>query len=133
MPHYKRRKGPKKYEVRVPRPRLNQQIKAGEVRLLDVDGTNIGVVPLSKALELANAKGLDLVEVSGKAVPPITRIVDYGKYLYALEKKGKEERKKQQQHHDEMKGERLGIGTHAHDLEMKAEAIDKFMQKGYKV
>lgn len=131
MPHYKRKK-PQKYEVRTPRPRLNQQIKANEVRLLDVDGTNVGVVPLSKALELAHDKGLDLVEVSGKATPPITRIADYGKYLYALEKKNKEDHKKQQ-HKDGTKNMRLRIGTHAHDLEMKAEAIDKFMQKGYKV
>lgn len=112
-------------------PRTNQQITAPEVRLLSEDGQNIGVVPTSEALRMALEKGLDLVEVSAKAVPPVARIIERGKFLYSLEKK--ERKLHKQQKTDDSKSMRLRLNTSPHDLELKAEQVDKFLKKGYKV
>ena len=72
-----------------PSVRINQQIRAREVRLIDIDGTQ-NVVPLARALEIANQRSLDLVEVAATAVPPVCRIMDYGKYRYLQRKKAAE-------------------------------------------
>ncbi len=132
MPRYRRRKKVRRNQVTIKRPRINEKITALEVRLLDEKGENLDVVKTQKAIEMAKEKGLDLIEVSGKAVPPVARIFDYGKFIYALEKKGKEERKKISRK-DETKSVRVRPGTSVHDLEMKAKTIDKFLGKGYKV
>src|ERR1051325_7472384 len=76
-----------------PSVRINQQIRAREVRLIDVDGTQ-NVVPLTRALEIATQRSLDLVEVAATAVPPVCRIMDYGKYRYTQRKKAAESRQK---------------------------------------
>ena len=76
-----------------PSVRINQQIRAKEVRLIDVDGTQ-DVVPIARALEIATQRSLDLVEVAATAVPPVCRIMDYGKYRYMQRKKAAESRKK---------------------------------------
>jgi len=77
---------------KTPRPKkrlhfINQEIRAKEVRLIDEDKTQIGIVPIGKALEIAREKELDLVAISPKAEPPVCRLLDYGKYLYSLQKK----------------------------------------------
>jgi len=99
---------------------------------LDEEGGNLDVVKTPKAIEMAKEKGMDLIEVSEKAVPPVAKIADYGKFIYALEKKSREERKKISRK-DETKSVRVRPGTSVHDLEMKAKTIDKFLVKGYKV
>ena len=85
---------------RVPRPewhdhRINQNIENNEVRLIDENGEMVGVVPLSAALERAQAAGLDLVEVSPNAAPPVCKILDYGKFKYEAQKKASAARRKQ--------------------------------------
>jgi len=77
--------------------RINQQIRAHEVRLIDEEGENRGVIPLEKAIEYARNRGLDLVEVSPNANPPVTRVMDYGKFRYRQAKKEREARKSQKQ------------------------------------
>ena len=66
---------------------INQEIKASEVRLIDENKEQVGIVPLAKALELARERELDLVAISPNAKPPVCRLLDYGKYLYSLQKK----------------------------------------------
>jgi len=132
MPRYRRRKKPQRNRVVVARPRINGQIRVPEVRLLGVDGENLGVMATYKAQELAKEKGLDLVEVSARANPPVASIADFGKVMYSLEKKGREERKKQV-HTGETKSIRIRPQTGENDLLLKAKAIDKFLKKGYKV
>lgn len=114
------------------RPRINQQIRSSEVRLLGVEGENLGVMETFKAQNLAKEQGLDLVEVSARAIPPVAQIADFGKVLYSLEKKGREERKKQI-HKGETKSVRIRPTTGENDLLLKARTIDKFLKKGYKV
>ena len=79
------------------RARINQQIQGTEVRLIDVDGEQVGIVSLQDALDKATAKQLDLVEISPGAEPPVCRIMDYGKHLFEAKQKAKEGRKKQRQ------------------------------------
>ncbi|MBI2462881.1 MAG: translation initiation factor IF-3 [Candidatus Spechtbacteria bacterium] len=130
MPNYKRYRRPVR-KAPIALPRTNQQITALEVRLLGEEGENIGVVSTQEALRMAREKGLDLVEVSAKAVPPVARIIERGKFLYELEKKEKKTSK--QQKVDDLKSIRLRLSTSPHDLELKAEQVDKFLKKGYKV
>ena len=75
---------------------INEEIRAKEVRVIDANGDQLGIMPTSKALNAAYDKGLDLVEISPNSAPPVCRILDYGKYRFEREKKEKEQRKKQQ-------------------------------------
>jgi translation initiation factor IF-3 len=99
--------------------------------LIDEDGTRVGVVPLRDALVLAEERGLDLVEVAPNAVPPVCRVLDYGKYRYEQTKKEREARKHQKQ--AELKEVRLKPKTDDHDLEIKARQARKFLLAGDKV
>jgi translation initiation factor IF-3 len=99
--------------------------------LIDEDGTRVGVVPLREALALAEERGLDLVEVAPNAVPPVCRVLDYGKYRYEQTKKEREARKHQKQ--AELKEVRLKPKTDDHDLEIKAKQARKFLLAGDKV
>ncbi len=83
---------------------------------------------------MAEEAGLDLIEVTAKAEPPVAKIMDYGKYIYQQEKKEREAKKRQKKSGSgEMKGVRLGMQTDTHDLKIKAQRVDKFLKKGYKV
>ena len=113
------------------RQRVNNRIRAREVLLIDEDGTRVGVVPLREALALAEERGLDLVEVAPNAVPPVCRILDYGKFRYEQTKKEREARKHQKQ--AELKEVRLKPKTDDHDLEIKAKQARKFLLAGDKV
>jgi translation initiation factor IF-3 len=113
------------------RQRVNNRIRAREVLLIDEDGTRVGVVPLRDALALAEERGLDLVEVAPNAVPPVCRILDYGKFRYEQTKKEREARKHQKQ--AELKEVRLKPKTDDHDLEIKAKQARKFLLGGDKV
>jgi len=113
------------------RQRVNNRIRAREVLLIDEDGTRVGVVSLREALALAEERGLDLVEVAPNAVPPVCRILDYGKFRYEQTKKEREARKHQKQ--AELKEVRLKPKTDDHDLEIKAKQARKFLLSGDKV
>jgi translation initiation factor IF-3 len=113
-----------------PSVRINQQIRAKEVRLIDVDGTQ-NVVPLSRALEIATQRSLDLVEVAASAVPPVCRIMDYGKYRYMQRKKAAESRKKSTR--VQVKEVKLGSRTDDHDVNFKVDHIRRFLDEGMRV
>jgi len=101
------------------------------VRLIDEQGAQLGIVSLREALTLAEQRGLDLMEVAPNAVPPVCRIVDYGKFRYEQTKKDREARKNQKQ--AELKEVRLKPKTDDHDLEVKAKQARKFLLAGDKV
>ncbi len=104
---------------------------AREVRVIDEEGTQLGVMPPFEALRMARERESDLVEVNPKASPPVCRIMDYGKYQYQQSKIEKNNKAKQKK--IEMKGIRIGLRTDAHDKEFKRSQAEKFLQKGDKV
>lgn len=112
--------------------RINDSIRVPQVRLIGVDGQQVGVINTSKALEMAEADGMDLVEVAPDANPPVCRIIDYGKYRYDKEKRAKEARKKQ--HQIQMKGVRIKTANISeHDLAYRLAHIREFISKGNRV
>ncbi|MBO9326754.1 MAG: translation initiation factor IF-3 [Roseiflexus sp.] len=111
--------------------RINNRIRAREVRLIDENGVQVGIVPIRDALSMAEERGLDLVEVAPNAVPPVCRILDYGKFCYEQSKKEREARKNQKQ--VEVKQIRLEPKTNEHDLEVKAKQARRFLLEGDKV
>ena len=101
------------------------------MRVIDEDGAQLGVMHPLEALKIAREKELDLVEVSPKAVPPVCRILDFGKFQY---QKSKEERQnKAKQKSFDVKGIRIGARTDEHDLEFKKNQAEKFLKKGHKI
>lgn len=110
---------------------INEEIRDKEVRLIDVDGNQIGIVPIKKALDLAYERNLDLVKVAPNAKPPVCRIMDYGKYKYELAKKEKETKKKQKIIN--VKEVRLTPSIEEHDLKVKAKRANEFLQNGDRV
>ena len=111
--------------------RVNQQIRISPVRLIDSDGSQVGVVPLEEARQRAMERDLDLVEVAPTARPPVCRIMDYGKYKYQENKKAREAKKKQ--HVIQMKELKLRSKIDEHDLQFKLRHARKFLEKHYKV
>jgi translation initiation factor IF-3 len=110
---------------------VNHQIRVPEVRLIDEDGTHIGVVALSDALSRASSHSLDLVEVSPRAEPPVVRVMDYGKFLYQEAKKDRESRKAQKQ--VEVKEIRLRPKTTDHHRSFKLRDARRWLEEGMKV
>ncbi|NWG22182.1 MAG: translation initiation factor IF-3 [Chloroflexi bacterium] len=113
------------------RLRINNRIRAREVRLIDENGAQVGVVSIRDALGMAEERGLDLVEVAPNAIPPVCRILDYGKFRYEQSKKEREARKNQKQ--VEIKQIRLEPKTDDHDLDVKARQARRFLIDGDKV
>lgn len=111
--------------------RINQRIFAPQLRLLDAEGKQIGVVTKEEALRLANEKELDLVEVAPQAKPPVAKLIDYNKFLYQLEKKKKEEKKKAKV--SETKEVRLGPFMSDNDLQVMIRRAREFLQDSDKV
>jgi len=101
------------------------------VRLVDADGTVLGVVPIDEALQKAEDRGLDLVEVAAKGDPPVCKILDYGKYKYEAQKKKNEARKKQKT--VDVKEIKMRPGIDIHDYDVKMRAARKFLGEGDKV
>jgi translation initiation factor IF-3 len=99
--------------------------------VINSEGKNLGVLPTNKAIELAKEQGLDLIEISPKANPPVCKIVDMGKYRYDLQKKANKARKKQKVVN--LKEIKLRPGTEIHDYNFKLKNSQKFLQKGDKV
>ncbi len=110
---------------------VNEKIREREVRLVDENGQMLGIVPIREALAKAEEAGLDLVCVSPKAVPPVCKIIDYGKYRYEQARKEKEAKKKQKT--IEIKEIRMSPNIDTNDLNTKIAAARKFLEKGNKV
>ncbi len=111
--------------------RVNEQIRVKEVRLIDENGNQIGVVPTRDAMQTAVEAGLDLVEVAPTARPPVCRILDFGKYKYQQKKRLQVSKKKQ--HVVQVKELRLKPKTEEHDVEVKVKHARKFIEEGDKV
>jgi translation initiation factor IF-3 len=111
--------------------RVNRRIKAREVRVIDPDGKQLGIMPLDEALNSALEMDLDLVEVATKSDPPVCRIMDYGKFKYQQSKKSQESRKKQVVIH--LKEIKLRPKTDEHDFQFKVRHMERFLKEGNKV
>ena len=116
---------------RIDKTRINRNIRTREVRVIDPDGNQVGVIPTTEALEAAANFGLDLVEVSPNADPPVCKIMDYGRYRYEQTKKKQEAKKKQSTF--QVKEIKIRPKTGEHDLQTKIGHIRKFIDKKDKV
>ncbi|MCC0077219.1 MAG: translation initiation factor IF-3 [Rhodobacter sp.] len=112
-------------------PRVNDRIRAPEIRLIGAEGENVGVVTPSRALQMAEEAGLDLVEISPNATPPVCKIMDFGKFKYETQKREAEARKKQKT--IEIKEIKFRPGTDTHDYDVKMRNVLKFLSEGDKV
>ena len=113
------------------RVRMNEGIRAKEVRCLGPEGENFGILPIQEALAKAQALGLDLIEVSPNATPPVAKITDYGKYKYEQKKKDKEIKSKARV--TETKEAQVKIGTSVNDMNIKAQKIAEWLKEGHRV
>jgi translation initiation factor IF-3 len=111
--------------------RVNRRIRAREVRVIDPDGKQLGIMPLDDALNTAMEMDLDLVEVATKSDPPVCRIMDYGRFKYQQSKKSQESRKKQAVIH--LKEIKLRPKTDEHDFQFKVRHMERFLKEGNKV
>jgi translation initiation factor IF-3 len=111
--------------------RINEQIRVREVRLIREEGEHQGIMPVSQALELAREAGLDLVEIAPQAVPPVVKILDYGKYRFENEKRVRDSRKKQKLL--KLKEIRMQPKIDEHDLAFKSKHVKEFLSDGNKV
>ncbi|MEO8530536.1 MAG: translation initiation factor IF-3 [Deltaproteobacteria bacterium] len=112
-------------------PRINDRIRVPEIRLIGAEGENIGVVTPDRGRALAEEAGLDLVEISPNAEPPVCKIMDFGKFKYEQQKKEAEARKNQKI--IEIKEIKFRPGTDTHDYEVKMRSVKRFLEEGDKV
>lgn len=112
-------------------PRVNEQIEAEKVRVVNADGEMVGVISKEEGLEIAFEAGLDLVEVSPNADPPVCKVLDYGKYKYEAQKKANEARKKQKV--IDVKEIKMRPGIDEHDYQVKMRSVRRFLDEGDKV
>ena len=112
-------------------PKANERIKALDVQVIGSDGNNLGVMQLKQAIHQAKEEGLDLIEISPNANPPVCKIMDMGKYKYDLRKKANQAKKKQKV--VSLKEIKLRPGTEIHDYNFKIKNAKKFITKGDKV
>lgn len=110
---------------------VNRRIRAKEVRLIDSDGQQVGIVPIGQALETAASRGLDLVEVAPNVAPPVCRIMDYGRYKYQQNKKLQEAKKRQSTF--QVKEIKMRPRTGEHDFQVKLRHIQRFIENRDKV
>ncbi|MBI1975461.1 MAG: translation initiation factor IF-3 [Candidatus Vogelbacteria bacterium] len=111
--------------------RINETIRAHELRVIDEEAGNLGVLTRDDALAKAREFGLDLIEISPNAVPPVAKIMDFGKYQYQQKKKRRGSQAKT--HTTETKSLQVKIGTGEHDLELKAQKASEFLKEGHRV
>jgi len=111
--------------------RINENIKAKQVRLIDAKNENRGIVSIAEALAVAEEEGLDLIEISPQANPPVCKVLDYGKFRYEQQKKKNEAKKNQKV--VEIKELKLRPSIEAHDYEVKVKQAKKFLEQGNKV
>lgn len=110
---------------------INEEIRAPEVRVMGPNGENYGVLSKRDAVSKAREHGLDLILVSARAIPPVAKIMDYGKFTYEQKKKAKEIKAKS--HITETKGVQVKIGTGEHDKALKASRIEEWLMEGHRV
>jgi len=120
-----------KHLVHIENVRINNRIRAQELRVIGADGANLGVISLDTAIKEAEKAGLDLIEISPKANPPVAKITDYGKFQYEQKKKQKETKAKS--HVTETKTVQVKIGTGEHDLAIKAKRASGWLSEGHRV
>ena len=111
--------------------RINNQINVPELRVIGAKGENLGVITFKEALDKARESGLDLIEISPKAIPPVAKIMDYGKFQYAENKKLKVAKTKA--HTVEVKNIQVKVGTGDHDLELKAKKASEWLKEGNRI
>lgn len=111
--------------------KINREIRALKVRVIDKDGSQLGILSIADALAKAELSGLDLVEISAGAEPPVCKIIDYGKYRYQITKKEKEGKKSQ--HQVKVKEIKIKPVTDDHDIQIKVKHAREFISKGNKV
>jgi translation initiation factor IF-3 len=112
-------------------PRVNRDIRALQVQLIDAEGKNVGAVEIAEGLRLAEEAGLDLVEIVPNATPPVCKILDFGKFRFLEQKKSSEQRKRQKI--VEIKEIKLRPGIDDHDYEVKMRSVRRFFEEGDKV
>jgi translation initiation factor IF-3 len=112
---------------------MNFKIRVPTVRCVNADGSMMGVMPTRDAQRLADQQGLDLVEISPNADPPVCRIMDYGKFRYTEEQKKKQARKQAMSHNRAVKEVKFHANVEQHDYETKVSHIKDFLEKGHKV
>jgi len=117
--------------VFTPKIKVNHQIKAPELRVIAEDGSNLGVLSFAEALKRALEANLDLIEISPTATPPVAKIMDFGKFQYAENKKQKAAKSKV--HSVEIKSIQMTIGTGEHDLDMKAKKASEWLKEGNRI
>lgn len=125
------RKGRPKYTAPKDRTRINQAIRAKELRVIGAKGENLGVIPLAEAIAAAEEAKLDLIEISPNAKPPVAKIMDFGKYRYEKSRKAREVKSKS--HVTETKSVQVKIGTGDHDQQLKAKRIAEWLGEGHRV
>ena len=112
---------------------INEQIRDKELRVIDEDGTQLGILSAKEAQNLATQKNLDLVKISPNANPPVCKIMDYNKYKYENSKKQKENKKKQREANLDIKEYRLSVTIDVHDFNTRVRNSLKYLEKGHKV
>ena len=112
-------------------PKINERIRAPEVQVINSEGKNLGTLSTREAIEIAREEGLDLIEISPNANPPVCKIIDVGKYKYNMQKKANKAKKKQKIVN--LKEIKLRPGTEIHDYNFKIKNANKFLKKGDKV
>jgi len=110
---------------------MNEQIRDSEVRLIDADGSQVGIVPIKKAMDMAAKADLDLVKIADKAKPPVCKIMDYGKYKFDMAKKEKESKKNQRT--SSVKEVRISMNIDVNDLNTKVNHAKRFAEDGDKI
>jgi translation initiation factor IF-3 len=108
---------------------VNWEIRAPEVRVINADGSQKGIMPVKEALKIAEEQGLDLVEVAPNATPPVCRIMNYGKYKYQQSKRSQEARK----HQTVIHVKEVKVRPHKHDFQFKLRHVKRFLGEGHKV
>ncbi|MDA8016517.1 MAG: translation initiation factor IF-3 [Thermoanaerobaculia bacterium] len=125
------RRPPRPVRRNVDEPRINERIRKSPVRLIDADGTQVGIVPVEDARERARKQSLDLVEVGAKADPPVVKIMDWGKAKFERDKKAKEAKKNAVT--IEVKEVKFRPTIDEHDFDIKVKRAERFLKKGNKV
>lgn len=118
-------------QLSIQKIRINNFIKAPELRVITEGGENLGVITLAEALRQAQARNLDLIEISPTATPPVAKIMDYGKFQYDEKKKQKVTKSRVQT--SDLKNIQVKIGTGEHDLELKAKKASEWLAEGHRV
>lgn len=122
---------PEPYIALTEKTRINREIHAAMLRVIGASGENLGILPLSEALKAAEAAGLDLIEISPLAVPPVAKVMDYGKFQYEQSKKESAARAKAKV--SETKEVQIKVGTGDHDMMLKAKKAAEWLAEGHRV